>query len=769
MLVLKGGEVLAGDEVLATSLDSSCEGIGDVCGSDKAVCVKKHIGKTFETLKADLGNVNYPLFACETPLNEPSCVPARTLTEDIVNGSSVYAGKSDPKDIDGDGIANETDNCPKIFNPVRPMDGGKQADVDADGQGDSCDPCPVNADTTECSPVDPADLDGDGIPSVSDNCPDQNNSDQADSDGDNKGDACDACPEYANPGSAGCLATIPTLKTDSTLQEQRVALTGVVVTALEETGYFLQQAGGAVDHGGIFVYSGSSDNQPPVGTIVDITGATLTTFYGQIQIKGAVWQDTGSTEALIPRALSQAQVTALAEQDLGSSVHEGLLVIVSDVTVTDPTPSAGPGAADAKNEFVVTGSLRVDDALYKGLDYPQVIKGTVFASLTGPVSFRNDSIKLLPRDNKDVALGPPEVSTLSADKAWQRVGKSGKTLGEALQVVLTHAPAQDTVLTVSSADPLVASTAQEVIVKAGQSQATVECSGQAVGTTELTVKVKGGSKSAKATLVVLSEDATPGLASADPSPVVMPLGAAATITVNLLHPAPVGGMVLTVSSDSINLVTAPATVTATEDGLVALVPVTSGAAKGSATLTIQSGSNKLDVKIDVVDPAALSIDVGGWKIVQQNSSKTFMLPAGAKMVPGGTLVVGRNADQAKFEAFWQVQIGVNSTYIDGKNVFPSINGDETFSLKDANGAVLDGPTVKLVKGVAANYKRKLPVSSAGTVSSWSTGPVAPGGPTPGAVPAGVAGQKTPYISEFSDATGSGNYIYEFVELHLPAQ
>jgi hypothetical protein len=49
--------------------------------------------------------------------------------------------------------------------------------------------------------VDPeSDRDSDGVPDLTDNCPDVPNADQADEDRDGVGNACDNCPHVANPG-----------------------------------------------------------------------------------------------------------------------------------------------------------------------------------------------------------------------------------------------------------------------------------------------------------------------------------------------------------------------------------------------------------------------------------------------------------------------------------------------------------------------------------------------------------------------------------------
>jgi hypothetical protein len=78
-------------------------------------------------------------------------------------------------DIDGDTLANASDNCPYVAN----LD---QIDSDSDSFGDACDP----------------DSDNDTILNGEDNCPDIANIDQADNDLDNLGDVCD--PDDDNDG-----------------------------------------------------------------------------------------------------------------------------------------------------------------------------------------------------------------------------------------------------------------------------------------------------------------------------------------------------------------------------------------------------------------------------------------------------------------------------------------------------------------------------------------------------------------------------------------
>ncbi|TLM65893.1 MAG: DUF1566 domain-containing protein [Deltaproteobacteria bacterium] len=114
-----------------------------------------------------------------------------------------------PTDTDLDTVPDGSDNCPTIANP-------DQANSDADGMGDVCDPCPNDAtnmcmshcsnayldyDETgidcggmDCAPCGNGDMDGDGIADFDDNCPTIANADQVNADGDYSGNVCDMCP-----------------------------------------------------------------------------------------------------------------------------------------------------------------------------------------------------------------------------------------------------------------------------------------------------------------------------------------------------------------------------------------------------------------------------------------------------------------------------------------------------------------------------------------------------------------------------------------------
>ena len=151
--VIIDGKLVYGD---ANIIDDSSAESFDLCGVAKKINTKATgTSKSFKDIK---NSDRYETFYCDKPTKEPTCIPMRPRPKDTTAQMTTLYGAesyrtnsyfSDPNDIDGDGIPNDQDNCPTVFNPIRPIDvkGGvaKQADADGDGIGDACDPYPLCA------------------------------------------------------------------------------------------------------------------------------------------------------------------------------------------------------------------------------------------------------------------------------------------------------------------------------------------------------------------------------------------------------------------------------------------------------------------------------------------------------------------------------------------------------------------------------------------------------------------------------------------------
>ena len=74
-LVLRGGDVLSGDENLVGGLNDSCDTL-NVCGIDKLICTQSETGMNLAAIEAEVPGI-YPLFFCGAPDNEPTCIPHR--------------------------------------------------------------------------------------------------------------------------------------------------------------------------------------------------------------------------------------------------------------------------------------------------------------------------------------------------------------------------------------------------------------------------------------------------------------------------------------------------------------------------------------------------------------------------------------------------------------------------------------------------------------------------------------------------------------------
>ena len=171
-------------------------------------------------------------------------------------------------------------------------------------------------------------------------------------------------------------------------------------------------------------------------------------------------------------------------------------------------------------------------------------------------------------------------------------------------------------------------------------------------------------------------------------------------------------------------------------------------------------SATVNVTVSNGTPPPTGADVSGWKVVQANATYEFTLPAGTVIPNEGYLVIARSADKAAFESFWGVTLGANVVFINSAGAMPVINGDETYTLQNASATVVDGTSISIAIG--NSVQRANPCASASLPASWNVLGEASANPGSGAADGCGGGVK---INEFADASGTGMYIYEFIELH----
>jgi len=385
-LILRGGAPLYGRAALVDALSPGCEPL-DVCGEAQSVCTADS-GFTLAELQA-AADATYPLFACDTPPNEPTCVPARP---------GEYDGVPSATDADGDGIADGEDRCPGVFDPVRPLDDGAQADGDGDGLGDACDPCPLDP-TPGCVSGLIGDRDADGVPDGADLCPSTPDPEQSDGDADGRGDACDSCAA-SNPGVYPCFVPIAAL-TDHTAREHPplhalVELPPAVVTALRPNtgssrGFYVEEA--SEPYSGLFVYTGSAPPGVELGDVVSLRGR-YETYYDLDELVAA------TLLARAPGGVPEPLLVSAEEVGDGGTLaaaYASMLVTVANPRVAETNPDA-PSDYD---ETLLDGTLRLDDLLYPELDNV-FAPGSGFASVTGVLARSFGHQKLLPRTAADL-------------------------------------------------------------------------------------------------------------------------------------------------------------------------------------------------------------------------------------------------------------------------------------------------------------------------------------------------------------------------------
>lgn len=607
-LVLRGGDALYGDTDLVEALDTTdgCASIGDVCGIPKGACVEREVGQTFEALAA-ANATSYGLFFCDTPAGEPTCMPIRP---------GEYTGVTDT-DGDGDGIADEVDNCVAIFNPIRPMDGGIQSDLDADGEGDVCDPCPLEADSTTCAPADPNDRDGDGVPVGTDNCGRVANPDQADQDGDLVGDACDACPLDANPGGAACPASIHAVRRGEVAVGAAVRISGVV-TGVGADIFYLQveeadyTADDALEFSGLAVYVGAAGydslGTPVVGQRVTLDG-TVGAFAGEIQLtRPANLTVLGAGVVPTPVELTDAEANGGAR----AAALEGVLVTVADTEVTEHIA--------ASLDFTV-GTLRVGSRLFVRATRPFVGDRV---DVTGVLRVQGTTWQVEPRTADDLVVtyaGPPRLVSFGPERSFVLLGSvEALTFPEPLTVALDRPAPVDIVIEVESSDPTVIADFG-LLIPEGETAAIVTVTavdpgtGSGVYDVELLAFMDDPSMGITAAVTAFNAAAPRTLVSLGPDPLDISFGGTGTMTVSLDIPAGPGGVTVALDVSDSGLITLPASVVVPEGEFSASFNVLGGSVEGPVEVTATLELTTLAATVNVVAVGPLRAPAAAGELV----------------------------------------------------------------------------------------------------------------------------------------------------------
>ena len=362
-LVIKGGTAIFGDSAVLEGLLPTVDGceLYAVCSETKRICAERETGKTVQGLENATGiNTLYQLASCGEPPDEPSCVPSRNGAND----ANPFTGVPTEGDGDGDGVIGAADNCPDVFNPIRPLDDGSQADTDGDGVGDVCDVCPFTEGTDDCPLPNSDDRDRDGLTNENDNCPSAHNPDQEDTDQDDHGDACDACPALPNPGDQPCPFDITVLRNPDTAPPEgtRVLLENILVTVIQTTrspGFFVQDSLPG-DYSGLFIYTGYDNNPPAADDGTPIVPGMIVNVHGEYKVFNDLDELTDPTlieivstdNAVAPRVIDPSDLVTGA---VATDAYESLLVRVDDVYTIRYVEDDAPGAGKI-DEFFVSSS-----------------------------------------------------------------------------------------------------------------------------------------------------------------------------------------------------------------------------------------------------------------------------------------------------------------------------------------------------------------------------------------------------------------------------
>ena len=230
----------------------------------------------------------------------------------------------------------------------------------------------------------------------------------------------------------------------------------VVVTAVAENGFYVQVPNDAPDYAGpttvesLSMEAITSYHQRSATPLIS-KPKWLTT-----QVKQLSYPDvSGASGTYIVPAPIAVKTSEIATGGSKSDAFEGVLVVVSDITVTELEPDTienGPN-----NEFAVSdgsGALIVDDALHLTSPYPAV--GDDYQSITGVVYYGWSNHKLAPRTSADIAVGPPTIKAFNIATVYAVENATGTFTTPQLTLQLTSPAVEALNVSLTSDNPNVA-------------------------------------------------------------------------------------------------------------------------------------------------------------------------------------------------------------------------------------------------------------------------------------------------------------------------
>jgi len=194
---------------------------------------------------------------------------------------------------------------------------------------------------------------------------------------------------------------------NSSYQDYEVTVKGVVTTDTTHFGYFYMQNGSG-PWSGIKVYDFA--HNPSLGTEIRVTG-TVREYYNETRIEDVTKVDTLNENVSVPGYTVVTTGEVSSSNPETAEQYEGVLVEISDLTVTDSLPDA----PNNYGEFEVddgTGEVRVDDAgnFSGNSDSIRFHVGDQIATVRGVLDYSFNDFKIAPRDSADV-IGHEPVNT----------------------------------------------------------------------------------------------------------------------------------------------------------------------------------------------------------------------------------------------------------------------------------------------------------------------------------------------------------------------